>query len=116
MDLKTLGRTGIQVPAIGTGTWEMGGGTSPDNSYDKEAIRAIRRAIELGMYLIDTAEMYAAGHCEELVGEAIQPFHRDNVFIVSKVWHTHLHYDDVIKAAGELGIALAFTGMGHFLH
>lgn len=99
MDLKTLGRTGIKVPAIGLGTWEMGGGSSVDRSHDEEAIRAIRKAVDLGMYLIDTAERYAAGHCEELVGEAIKPFRRNDLFIVSKVWLTHLRYDDVLKSA-----------------
>jgi len=99
MDLKQLGKTNVKVPAIGAGTWEMGGGTSRDTTYDKEAIQAIRKAVELGIYLIDTAEMYGAGHCEEVVGEAIKPFPRDKIFIVSKVWHNHLHYNDVIKAA-----------------
>ena len=99
MDLKELGTTGVRVPAIGIGTWEMGGGLSKDTSSDSEAIRALRRAVELGMYLIDTAEMYGAGHAEELVGEAIKPFPGEHVFIVSKVLPENLHYADVIKAA-----------------
>ncbi len=98
MDLKTFGRSGVKVPVIGLGTWEMGGGQSSDSSHDEEAIRAIRRAIALGMNLIDTAEAYGAGHCEEIVGEAIKPSRRQDVFIVSKVWDSHLHYDDVLKA------------------
>jgi diketogulonate reductase-like aldo/keto reductase len=99
MDFKELGRTSVKVPAIGIGTWEMGGGISRDTTGDKEAIRAIRKAIELGMTLIDTAEMYAAGHAEELVGEAIKPFRREQLFLVSKVAPTNLHYTDTIKAA-----------------
>lgn len=99
MDFRELGRTSVKVPAIGIGTWEMGGGISRDTTGDKEAIRAIRKAIELGMTLIDTAEMYAAGHAEELVGEAIKPFPREQLFIVSKVAPTNLHYTDVINAA-----------------
>ncbi|MEM3922540.1 MAG: aldo/keto reductase, partial [Nitrososphaerota archaeon] len=47
---------------------------------------------------IDTAEMYGGGHAEELVGEAIRVFKRDEVFIASKVWHTNLKYDDVLRA------------------
>jgi len=101
MDLKQLGKTSIKVPAIGAGTWEMGGDTSRDTTYDKEAIQAIRKAVELGIYLIDTAEMYGAGHCEEVVGEALKVFPRDKVFIVSKVWHNHMHYSDVVKAAED---------------
>ena len=99
MDFKELGRTGVKVPPIGTGTWEMGGDTVRNTTGDEESIRALRRAIELGMYLIDTAEMYGDGHCEELVGRAIKPFPREQLFIVSKVWRNHMHYADVIKAA-----------------
>jgi len=99
MDLKELGRTGVKVPAIGMGTWGIGGYSSRDTGGDKEAIQALRRGIELGMYLIDTAEMYGAGHAEEVVGEAIKPFSREQVFIVSKVLPENLHYADVIKAA-----------------
>lgn len=99
MDLKQLGRTNVKVPAIGMGTWEIGGQVSRDSSRDEEGIRAIRKAVELGMYLIDTAEIYAAGHCEEIVGEAIKCLPREKVFIVSKVWHNHLHYDDLILSA-----------------
>ena len=99
MDLKELGRTGVKVPAIGMGTWGIGGYSSRDTGGDKEAIQALRRGIELGMYLIDTAEMYGARHAEEVVGEAIKPFSREQVFIVSKVLPENLHYADVIKAA-----------------
>ncbi|MFC1952320.1 aldo/keto reductase [Chloroflexota bacterium] len=99
MHFKQLGRTDVKLPAIGMGTWEMGGARERDDSYDEEAIKAIRKAIELGLNLIDTAEMYGAGHCEEVVGEAIKPFPREKLFIVTKVWHNHLHHDDVIKAA-----------------
>ena len=99
MDFKELGRTDVKVPVIGMGTWEIGGGISRDTAGDNEGIQAIRKAIGLGMTLIDTAEMYAAGHAEELVGEAIKPFHREQLFIVSKVAPMNLHYSDVIKAA-----------------
>jgi diketogulonate reductase-like aldo/keto reductase len=99
MEFKQLGNTNVEVPVVGIGTWEMGGGISPDTSGDATCVRALRKAIELGMTLIDTAEKYADGHAEELVGEAIQPFPREQLFIVSKVWPDHLQYDEVIKAA-----------------
>ncbi len=99
MDLKELGRTGVKVPAIGMGSSGIGGNTYRDTAGDSEAIRALRRGIELGMYLIDTAEMYGSGHSEEVIGEAIKPFSREQVFIVSKVLPENLHYADVIKAA-----------------
>ena len=73
---KIIGNTGIEVPSVGIGTWEIGGGLSPDRSKDDEGIRAIKKGIELGMTLIDTAEKYADGHAEELVGEAVRSFSR----------------------------------------
>jgi diketogulonate reductase-like aldo/keto reductase len=93
-----LGRTGEKIAAIGLGTWGIGGGMMPNYSADKQAIEAIRHAVKLGMNHIDTAEIYGGGHAEELVGEAIKEFARDDIFIASKVWHTNLRYDDVLKA------------------
>ncbi|MEM1976504.1 MAG: aldo/keto reductase [Nitrososphaerota archaeon] len=98
MEYRRLGKTGERIAAIGLGTWGIGGGMSPDYSADKQAIEAIQYAIELGMNHIDTAEIYGGGHSEELVGEAIKKFRRDEVFIASKVWHTNLKYDDVLRA------------------
>jgi diketogulonate reductase-like aldo/keto reductase len=81
------------------GTWEIGGRMSRDTSYDAEGIAAIRGAIELGYNHIDTAEMYGAGHSEELVGLAIKDFKRESLFITTKVLPEHLRYNDCIKAA-----------------
>jgi len=72
---------------------------SRDTSRDAEGITAIRGAIELGYTHIDTAEMYGAGHSEELVGLAINGFDRESLFITTKVLPQHLRYDDCIKAA-----------------
>jgi len=47
---------------------------------------------------IDTAEYYGAGHAEELVGEAVEPYPRDSLFITTKVWHNHLRYDDLMES------------------
>lgn len=98
-DLKLLGNTKEKIPSIGLGTWGVGGYFEPVYSRDVEEVEALRRGIELGMTLIDTAEVYARGHSEELVGEAIKNFSREEVFVVTKVWHTNLRYDDVLKAA-----------------
>jgi diketogulonate reductase-like aldo/keto reductase len=82
------------------GTWGIGGGYwTPDYSKDSEWVRVLRLGIELGMTLIDTAEMYGGGHSEEIVGRAIKGFNRDEVFIVTKVWPTNASYDNVIKSA-----------------
>lgn len=98
MERKSLGKTGESVAAIGLGTWNMGGRESPDYRDDERLIEAIRYAVELGMNHIDTAEMYAAGHAEELVGEAVKQFSRDEVFIATKVWPSNLRYEDVIRS------------------
>ena len=76
MDLKKLGRTDVKVPSIGMGTWGIGGYTTRDTTHDKEAIEALRKGIEVGMYLIDTAEMYGAGHSEEIELDSF--FHEDD--------------------------------------
>jgi diketogulonate reductase-like aldo/keto reductase len=79
MPLITL-PTGETVPALGQGTWTMGDAAK----RRKEEITALRLGLDLGMTLIDTAEMYASGGAEEVVGEAVTG-RRDEVFLVSKV-------------------------------
>ncbi|MGA3400838.1 MAG: aldo/keto reductase [Acetobacteraceae bacterium] len=71
---------GTDVPALGQGTWHMGENTR----LAKQEVAALKLGIELGVTLIDTAEMYGSGGAEELVGEAIAG-KRDGLFIVSKV-------------------------------
>jgi diketogulonate reductase-like aldo/keto reductase len=72
---------GSEMPALGQGTWNMGEGQRPR----AEEIAALRLGLELGLTLIDTAEMYGDGQSEELVGEAIAG-RREQVFLVSKVY------------------------------
>ena len=72
---------GEQVAALGQGTWRIG----DDPARRKEEIDCLRRGIDLGLTLIDTAEMYGEGRSETLVGEAIEG-RRDEVFIASKVY------------------------------
>ncbi len=74
-------KSGISVPAIGQGTWKIG--DHPDKR--EQEIAALRTGIKHGMTLIDTAEMYGSGRSESLVGEAIAPYDREGLFIVSKV-------------------------------
>ena len=64
--MRTLELAGAQVPVIGQGTWRMG----EDRSAHSREVAALRTGIELGMSLIDTAEMYAEGGAETVVGEA----------------------------------------------
>lgn len=72
--------SGKTVPALGQGTWHMG----EDARRRKDEVAALRAGLDLGMTLIDTAEMYADGEAEEVTAEAIAG-RRDEVFVVSKV-------------------------------
>lgn len=72
---------GIAVPALGLGTWQMGETRARAN----EEIDSIRLGLDLGMTLVDTAEMYAEGGAELIVGKALED-RRDEVFLVSKVY------------------------------
>jgi len=73
--------SGERVPALGQGTWYMG----ENKAHRAEEIATLRIGLDLGITLIDTAEMYGEGKAEELVGEAISG-RRDEVFLVSKVY------------------------------
>src|SRR5215813_2858210 len=72
---------GERVPALGQGTWRMGETTRAH----KEEVAALRLGIELGMTLIDTAEMYGEGGAEKVVADAIDG-QRERVFVVTKVY------------------------------
>jgi diketogulonate reductase-like aldo/keto reductase len=84
---------GERVPALGQGTWHMG----EDRRRVVEEAAAVRLGIELGMTLIDTAEMYGAGGAEELVARAAEGV-RDDLFIVSKVYPHNASRAGVIAA------------------
>ena len=71
----------VSLPAIGQGTWYMG----EDSARRRDEVAALRAGLDLGLRLIDTAEMYADGAAEEVVGEALSG-RRDSAFLVSKVY------------------------------
>ena len=76
--------SGREIPMVGQGTWRMG-----ENRSERDAeIAALRLGLELGITLIDTAEMYGEGGAEIIVGEAIAG-RRDEVFLVSKIYPHH---------------------------
>jgi aryl-alcohol dehydrogenase-like predicted oxidoreductase len=104
---RVLGKSGIEVSALGVGTWAMGGqlwdGDQPRGwgpSDDAESGRALRRALELGVTLYDTADTYGAGHAEELLGTVFADV-RDQVVIASK-WGC-LHDSATRRMLGEDG-------------
>src|SRR4051812_19515904 len=86
-------RSGAAVPALGQGTWGMG-----EHARRRGAeVAALRAGLDLGMTLIDTAEMYGDGEAEAVVGEAIAG-RRDEVFIVSKVLPSNANRQGTILA------------------
>ncbi len=90
----------VTLPKIGFGAWNIGGGTYPDLSQDSASMTALRAALETGYTHFDTAEYYAAGHSEELIGRALRGTNtkREAVFITTKVSPEHLRYNDVLKS------------------
>ena len=97
METLTL-NDGGRLPVLGLGTWQMGGGRSRDYSQDDEMTALIRDAIKMGYTHIDTAELYGVGHCEELVGRAMQDFAREEIFLTTKVLADNVRYDDLLRA------------------
>lgn len=101
MEFVTLS-SGEKIAALGLGTWRMGGGLTADRSNDQKYVEAIRYAIKRGITHIDTAEIYGAGHTEEIVGEAIRQqaekgFDRKKLFITTKVSPQHLFLPSQIR-------------------
>ena len=86
-------RNGVTVPALGMGTWNIGDSASRRSSE----IESLRKGLEAGLRVIDTAEMYGDGRSEDLVGEAISDV-REDVYLVSKIVPSNASYDGVYKA------------------
>jgi diketogulonate reductase-like aldo/keto reductase len=91
MQMRSLGAAGPSVAVLGIGTWNM------ERDDRKGAIAAIRRAIEVGMLHVDTAELYGSGKVESMVGEAISGL-RDRIFLVSKVLPRNASYAGTLRA------------------
>jgi aryl-alcohol dehydrogenase-like predicted oxidoreductase len=96
MDKRSLGRVGIEVSPVGFGCWAIGGPFTRSGSDeplgwgevdDDESVRAIRRAVELGVTFFDTADVYGAGHSERVLGKALAGM-RDQVVIATKWGNT----------------------------
>jgi aryl-alcohol dehydrogenase-like predicted oxidoreductase len=92
---RTLGRSGIAVSGLGLGCWAIGGPFLMDGRADgwgavddAESIRALQRAIELGVTFFDTADVYGTGHSERILGQAIKG-RRDQLVIATKFGYTY---------------------------
>jgi aryl-alcohol dehydrogenase-like predicted oxidoreductase len=82
MHYRKLGKSGIEVSEIGFGGWGIGGGWGRQD--DREALQALRRALDLGVTFFDTALGYGDGHSERLIGQAVAGM-RDRVVIATKI-------------------------------
>ena len=94
----------IQIPKIGFGSARLGGrfvgGILADRSRDEFFLSALRSALHLGYIHFDTAELYGAGHAEELIGRAVfeSGLKREKIFVTTKIWPTHLAYKNVLRS------------------
>ncbi len=102
MNLKEFGKTGRKVSEIGMGTyydplWIM----TAFGGWHRGAaskVGAIKAGLDAGITLVDTAEIYRS---EPLVAKAMKEKRRDDVFLATKVWPSHLHRDDLVKSLGK---------------
>jgi diketogulonate reductase-like aldo/keto reductase len=97
VEFKKLGRSSVEIPVLGLGTWGIGGFSSRRLGGEDKEVRALRLGLELGMRFIDTAEMYAHGHSEDVVAMAVAA-ERENVFIATKVSPENLSYENVLRS------------------
>ena len=90
----------LSLPKIGFGTWTIGGESHPNHSLEEKSLHALRSALEMGYTHFDTAEYYAGGHAEELLGQSIRASGRmrEDLFITSKVSPEHLSYEKVLHS------------------
>jgi len=100
--MKYVEAGSARVSAIGLGAWQFGTaewGYGEDYARD-EALKIVRRALELGVNLVDTAELYGFGRSERIVGEAIKG-HRDQVFLATKLFPVGLPLQVASRARGS---------------
>ena len=84
MENLNIGRSGIEVPFLGMGTWAIGGGSWWGDNDDALSVKAIQTAVEQGIRWIDTAPIYGLYHSETVVGEAMKHIDRDKVVLSTK--------------------------------
>lgn len=83
MKYRTLGQTGLRVSEIGFGAWGIGGGMW-QGSDDAESLRALHKAIDLGINFIDTALAYGEGHSERLIGNFLRQ-RSERIYVATKI-------------------------------
>lgn len=118
MNRRKLGKSGLEVSAIGLGC--MGMSEFYGASDDRESMRLVRKAFELGVTFFDTADMYGVGHNEIIVGQALRELPRDKIVVATKFGNmrridgAHLGVNgrpEYVKAACEM--SLKRLGLDH---
>ena len=91
---------GVKVPKVGFGTWRVGGEAAPDPALEANSRASLHSALAMGYTHFDTAEYYAGGHAELLLGETIKEaeIDRARLFITTKVSPSHLHFEDALRS------------------
>jgi len=84
MDLRPLGRTGVQVSSFCLGAMMFGSWGNPDHG---DSIRIIHAALDAGINFVDSADVYGAGESEEIVGKALRAGRRDDVILATKFFN-----------------------------
>ena len=100
MRLNKLGKTGLRVSEIGFGCWAIGGnayGNSYGETDDEVSKAALRRALELGITLFDTADVYGQGHSEALLGEVLSDWSGPQPTVVTKAGINFYRQDGTLE-------------------
>lgn len=123
LPVRTLGRSGIVVPALGAGGWAIGGPWSNlnlpmgwENADDRASRAGLELAYELGVRLFDTADVYGHGRSERLIGELVAQAPREAVVLVSKVGYftaDDRHRFDPVNMRRQLERSLRNLGTDH---
>ena len=96
MQTINLGKSDIKVSKIGIGVWQA---SDEWHGNDEDVIKAVEAARDLGVNLVDTAEVYGGGRSEKMLGRALSMLGRDKFVIATKVAGAHLRYDELQRAA-----------------
>lgn len=98
-----LAKTGEMIPVVGQGLWGVSRlkGFFKGKSYYENIKSAVKKGIQLGMKHIDTAELYGMGKAESVLGDIVQDYPRDELFITSKLFPMHFSYKSMKKAASK---------------
>lgn len=103
MEQRPCGDTGPHLSVLGLGCWPFGGGDYWGPSDVEDVTRLVRQALDWGINIFDTAEMYNEGRSETFLGRALRGIDRGQVVVNTKVWPTHLHPHD-LRASCEASL------------